>query len=87
MPPASPAKTVRQSVLRRRKQKKRESRRSKRSYKGVAAQKTSGVPLAFQEFNRVKKDAEFRGADAFKWNGNTYERHEWTNGVPVWKRV
>lgn len=89
MPPASPAKTVRQSVLRRRKQKKRgsTSRRSKRSYKGTTMQRTSGVPLAFQEFNRVKKEAEFRGVDSFKWNGNTYERHEWTNGVPVWKRA
>lgn len=35
----------------------------------------------------MKKDAEFRGAETFKWNGNTYERHEWTNGVPVWKRA
>ncbi len=89
MPPASPAKTVRQSVLRKRKQKKRgsTSRRSKRSYKGTTMQRTSGVPLAFQEFNRVKKEAEFRGVDSFKWNGNTYERHEWTNGVPVWKRA
>lgn len=76
-------------MLRRRKQKKRASstRRSRRSYKGTTPHRTSGVPLAFQEFNRVKKDAEFRGAETFRWNGNTYERHEWSNGVPVWKRA
>lgn len=50
------------------------------------ARKTSGVPLAFQAFNRVKDDAEFRGVDSFQWNGHTYHRHEWSNGVPVWKR-
>ena len=88
MPVASPATTVRQSVLRRRRKKKRvSSKRNRRSFKGTTQRKTSGVPLAFQEFNRAKMDAEFRGITAFKWNGGTYQRHEWTNGVPVWKRA
>lgn len=89
MPPSTHAKTVRLSVLRSRARKRRGSKRaSRRSYKGTspATRKTPGVPLAFQAFNRVKDDAEFRGVDSFQWNGNTYHRHEWSNGVPVWKR-
>ena len=88
MPPSTHAKTIRMSVLRNRAKKQRGSKRSKRSYKGSAgtSRKSSGVPLAFQAFNRVKDDAEYRGVDSFKWNGKTYHRHEWSNGVPVWKR-
>lgn len=89
MPPiVGTAKTLRPSVIRRQKKKKKStSARARRSYKGSAQRKTLGVPLAFQEFNRMKRDAEFRGSGIFKMNGNTYQRHEWTNGVSVWKRV
>lgn len=48
---------------------------------------TGGVPLAFQAFNRARYEAEQKGIDAFKLNGNTYRRHEWSNGVLVWKRA
>lgn len=87
MPPGL-ATTVRQSVIRRKRRNGRSAPKRKRySYKGVSQHRTAGVPLAFQEFNRAKTDAEFRGVDAFQWNGTTYERHEWTNGVRVWKRA
>ena len=45
------------------------------------------MPSPFQAFHRARSDAEYRGGDAFDWNGKTYARGEWSNGVPVWKRV
>ena len=86
---APSVKTVRPSVLRRKR--KRGSKRGggapRRSYRaGLTGRKYSGVPLAFQAFNRVKTEAETEGRDTFSWNGNLYHRHEWSNGVPVWKR-
>ena len=84
MPPHNRSRTVRQSSLRRRKRKS--GRKSPSRLRG-ASSSPRGVPLAFQEFNRVKQDAEFRGVDTFDWNGRTYERHEWTSGVPVWRRA
>lgn len=40
----------------------------------------------FQQFNAAKTQAIRAGVDEFDWNGATYVRDRWANGVPVWKR-
>ena len=51
------------------------------------SQPAAAVPDAFSSYNAARDRAVASGASSFTWNGNTYEAHQWTNGVNVWKRV
>lgn len=72
------ARTRRQSSI-------RQKNRRQRSKKFRASKRE--IPTAFIEFNNAKQEANMRGDSSFHWNGKTYERHAWNNGVPVWKRA
>lgn len=41
----------------------------------------------FGAYNVARREAEERGDRVFNFRGIVYQRHEWNNGVGVWRRA
>ena len=62
--------------------------RPQRCPKGSRKDRKSGECItAFDQYRDAAKRAEAKKAATFSHKGKVYERHEWSNGVPVWKAV